>query len=182
MGDYGGLYLPMMIVGYIFSVPFFLLTVKTSQKHGQKASLVRYTMLALVMYIGVLVLLLLWKQGVPAFNLSLRSINVYTVLFVLFFGIGYGAYYATADMPIPMVADCSDYETYRSGQYVQWFFLFDYSLFLLLWNILLKSIPSFHSFSLLFSAYNPDSLFLCDEVPSHPSHFRLQLRSYSLFP
>ena len=118
MGDYGGLYLPMMIVGYIFSVPFFLLTVKTSQKHGQKASLVRYTMLALVMYIGVLVLLLLWKQGVPAFNLSLRSINVYTVLFVLFFGIGYGAYYATADMPIPMVADCSDYETYRSGQYV----------------------------------------------------------------
>ena len=87
-------------------------------KHGQKASLVRYTMLALVMYIGVLVLLLLWKQGVPAFNLSLRSINVYTVLFVLFFGIGYGAYYATADMPIPMVADCSDYETYRSGQYV----------------------------------------------------------------
>lgn len=84
MGDYGGLYLPMMIVGYIFSVPFFLLTVKTSQKHGQKASLVRYTMLALVMYIGVLVLLLLWKQGVPAFNLSLRSINVYTVLFVIF--------------------------------------------------------------------------------------------------
>ena len=72
-------------------------------------------MLALVMYIGVLVLLLLWKQGVPAFNFSLRSINVYTVLFVLFFGIGYGAYYATADMPIPMVADCSDYETYRSG-------------------------------------------------------------------
>lgn len=118
MGDYGGLYLPMMIVGYIFSVPFFLLTVKTSQKHGQKASLVRYTMLALVMYIGVLLLLLLWKQGVPAFNLSLRSINVYTVLFVIFFGVGYGAYYATADMPIPMVADCSDYETYRSGQYV----------------------------------------------------------------
>ena len=28
-----------------------------------EASLVRYTMLALVMYIGVLVLLLLWKQG-----------------------------------------------------------------------------------------------------------------------
>ena len=46
------------------------------------------------------------------------SINLYTVLFVLFFGIGYGAYYATADMPIPMVADCSDYETYRSGKYI----------------------------------------------------------------
>ena len=40
------------------------------------------------------------------------------ILFILFFGIGYGAYYATADMPIPMVVDCSDYETYRSGKYI----------------------------------------------------------------
>ena len=40
------------------------------------------------------------------------------MLFILCFGIGYGAYYATADMPIPMVADCSDYETYRSGKYI----------------------------------------------------------------
>ena len=118
MGNYSGLYLPMMIVGYVFSVPFFLLTVRTSQKHGQKASLVRYTKLALIMYVGVLALLLLWKQGNPAFNLSLSSINIYSILFIIFFGIGYGAYYATADMPIPMVADCSDYETYRSGRYI----------------------------------------------------------------
>lgn len=44
--------------------------------------------------------------------------TLYTILFILCFGIGYGAYYATADMPIPMVADCSDYETYRSGKYI----------------------------------------------------------------
>ena len=44
--------------------------------------------------------------------------NLYTLLFVLFFGVGYGAYYATADMPIPMVADCADYETYRSGKFI----------------------------------------------------------------
>ncbi len=118
MGNYSGLYLPMMIVGYVFSVPFFLLTVRTSQKHGQKASLVRYTKLALIMYVGVLVLLLLWKPGIPGVTLNLVPPNVYTILFVIFFGIGYGAYYATADMPIPMVADCSDYETYRSGRYV----------------------------------------------------------------
>ena len=118
MGNYGGLYLPMMVVGYVFSVPFFLLTVRTSQKQGQKASLVRYTKLALIMYVGVLVLLVLWKPGNGALHLSLGPINLYTVLFVLFFGIGYGAYYATADMPIPMVADCSDYETYRSGNYI----------------------------------------------------------------
>ncbi|SEA32113.1 Na+/melibiose symporter [Lachnospiraceae bacterium NK3A20] len=126
MGNYDGLYLPMMIMGYIFSVPFFLLTVRTSQKKGQKASLMRYVGVALVMYVGVLALLLAWRQGVPGVNMSLFSmdggfhltLNVYSVLFIIFFGIGYGAYYATADMPIPMVADCSDYETYRSGKYV----------------------------------------------------------------
>lgn len=36
MGNYDGLYLPMMVLGYVFSVPFFLLTVRTSQKEGQK--------------------------------------------------------------------------------------------------------------------------------------------------
>ena len=123
MGNYDGLYLPMMIIGYAFSVPFFLLTVKTSQKKGQKASLLRFVTLALVCYIGVFVLLVLWKQGVPGLNLTLVSeghisINLYTVLFIILFGLGYGAYYSTADMPIPMVADCSDYETYRSGKYI----------------------------------------------------------------
>ena len=123
MGNYDTLYLPMMVVGYVFSVPFFLLTVRTSQKHGQKASLMKYVKVALICYVGVLALLLLWKQGNPAWNLSLYNengitINLYTILFILFFGIGYGAYYSTADMPIPMVADCADYETYRSGKFI----------------------------------------------------------------
>ncbi len=123
MGNYDGLYLPMMVLGYVFSAPFFLLTVRTSQKHGQKRSLMTYVAVALICYIGVLALLLLWKQGDPAWNLSLMAggklnINLYTILFILCFGIGYGAYYSTADMPIPMVADCADYETYRSGKFI----------------------------------------------------------------
>lgn len=123
MGNYDGLYLPMMVVGYVFSAPFFLLTVRTSQKHGQKRSLITYVAVALVCYVGVLALLLLWKLGDPAWNLQFitggkLTLNLYTVLFVLFFGVGYGAYYATADMPIPMVADCADYETYRSGRFI----------------------------------------------------------------
>ena len=129
MGNYDNLYLPMMVVGYVFSAPFFLLTVRTSQKHGQKKSLMTYVAVALICYVGVLALLLLWRQGDPAWNLSVYegklfgegfkvSINLYTVLFVVFFGLGYGAYYSTADMPIPMVADCADYETYRSGKFI----------------------------------------------------------------
>ncbi len=118
MNNYDGLYLPMMVLGYVFSAPFFLLTIRTSQKKGQKASLQTYVALALIMYVGVLALLLMWAPGNAATNLSFSSINLYTIAFVIFFGIGYGAYYSTADMPIPMVADCSDYETYRSGKYI----------------------------------------------------------------
>ena len=123
MGNYDGLYLPMMVLGYVFSAPFFLLTVRTSQKHGQKRSLMTYVTVALVCYIGVLALLLLWQPGNPALNLQLitdgkLTINLYTIAFLLLFGIGYGAYYSTADMPIPMVADCADFETYRSGKFI----------------------------------------------------------------
>ena len=123
MGNYDALYLPMMVLGYVFAVPFFLLTVRTSQKKGQKASLTRYVAVALVCYIGVLALLLMWNPDNPALKMSLMtdgklSINLYTILFILFFGLGYGAYYATADMPIPMVADCADYESYRSGKFI----------------------------------------------------------------
>ncbi len=124
MGNYDSLYLPMMILGYVCAVPFFLLSVRTSQKLGQKASLTRYVSVALICYVGVLALLLLCDHTTgSALTLSFPyngggSINLYTILFILCFGIGYGAYYATADMPIPMVADCSDYETYRSGKYI----------------------------------------------------------------
>lgn len=118
MNNYDGLFMPMMVLGYVASVPFFLLTARVSQKKGQRASLVMFTRLALLMYAGVLVLLILWKPDNPATLLSFSNLNIYTILFVLLFGIGYGAYYSTADMPIPMVADCSDYETYRSGNYV----------------------------------------------------------------
>ena len=74
MGNYDGLYLPMMVLGYVFSVPFFLLTVRTSQKQGQKASLMKYVSVAFLCYIGVLVLLLLWGKS-DAFTLSIMGEN-----------------------------------------------------------------------------------------------------------
>lgn len=118
MSNYNGLYLPLYIVCYAASVPFFLLSVRTAQKKGQKAALALYTRIAFFCYVGVLALLFIWEQGNPATTLSLKPINIYTIIFVICYAIGYGAYYSTADMPIPMVADCSDYETFRSGQYV----------------------------------------------------------------
>lgn len=34
MGNYNSLYLPMMVLGYVCAVPFFLLSMRTSQKKG----------------------------------------------------------------------------------------------------------------------------------------------------
>lgn len=126
MGDYQNLYMPMYALGYVFSAPFFVGGLRMSQRHGQKRTLVTFTTVALVMYLGVLGLLCLWQQGNPALTLSLYSmeggfhltLNAYTIAFVILYGLGYGAYYSTADMSIPMVADVSDYETFRTGNYV----------------------------------------------------------------
>jgi Na+/melibiose symporter-like transporter len=118
MNNYSGLYMPFYIIGYVASVPFFLMNARTSQKKGQKASLTKYTKIALALYVGVLVLLIIWQPDNAATTLSFTHINLYTILFIIFYCIGYGAYYSTADMVIPMTADCSDYETYRTGNYV----------------------------------------------------------------
>ena len=125
MHNYNGLYLPMYVMGYVFSAPFFIGGLKMSQKHGQKKTLVTFTSLALVLYLGVVILLAMWDPNNAAMNLSIFSteggfhltLNAYTVIFIVLYGLGYGAYYSTADMAIPMIADCSDYEMYRSGNY-----------------------------------------------------------------
>ena len=70
MNNYDGLYLPMMVLGYVFSAPFFALTVRTSQKHGQKRSLMTYVGVALLCYIGVLAMLMLWRPGAPEWSLN----------------------------------------------------------------------------------------------------------------
>lgn len=118
MGNYKGLFLPIYAFCFVISAPFFALSIKTAQKHGQKKALTKYTAIALFFYVGVLILLVFWKEGNPSTVLSLTNPNLYTMLFLVFYGIGYGSYYCTADMVIPMTADCSDYETYRSGKYV----------------------------------------------------------------
>ncbi len=125
MGNYNGLYLPMYVIGYVFSAPFFIGGLKVSQKYGQKKTLVSFTSLALLLYLGVVVLLAMWDPNNAAMNLTIFSteggfhltLNPYTVIFIVLYGLGYGAYYSTADMAIPMIADCSDYEMYRSGNY-----------------------------------------------------------------
>lgn len=118
MKNYNGLYLPFYALGFAGTIPFFLLNLKLSQKYGQKYSMVTCNAIALIMYTGVLGLLLMWSPGNSGTILSFTSPNIYTIVFLICYMIGFGSFYTTADMAIPMVADCSDYEIYRSGKYV----------------------------------------------------------------
>ena len=124
MNDYNGLFIPFYALCFMFMAVFFVWGSKTAGKKGQKRGVTQFTFFAFLFYIGVLILLILYDNGNPSTYLSLFSttdgfkitINVYTVLFILFYGCGYGAFNCCDQLTIPMVADCTDYETYRSGK------------------------------------------------------------------
>ena len=126
MGDYNGLFIPFYALCFIFMGIFFVWGSKTAVQNGQKRGVSQFTIFAFLFYIGVLILLCLYHHDNPATWLSLYTmdggfritINLYTILFIVFYGCGYGAFNCCDNLTIPMVADCTDYETYRSGNYV----------------------------------------------------------------
>ena len=128
MGDYNGLFIPFYALCFVFMGVFFLWGSKTAGKKGQKRGVAQFTIFAFLFYIGVLILLCIYDHGNPDTWLSLYkidangkfhlTINAYTIFFIIFYGCGYGAFNCCDNLTIPMVADCTDYETYRSGNYV----------------------------------------------------------------
>lgn len=126
MGDYNGLFIPFYALCFVFMGAFFVWGSSTAGRKGQKRGVAQFTILALLFYIGVLVLLAVYNHDNPATYLSIFSmeggfhltINFYTIMFVIFYGCGYGAFNCCDQLTIPMIADCTDYETYRSGKYV----------------------------------------------------------------
>jgi Na+/melibiose symporter-like transporter len=126
MGDYNGLFIPFYALCFVFMGLFFLWGSSTAGKKGQKRGVAQFTIFAFLFYIGVLILLCIYNHDNPATYLSLFSteggfhltINAYTIFFIILYGCGYGAFNCCDQLTIPMVADCTDYETYRSGNYV----------------------------------------------------------------
>ncbi len=128
MNNYNGLYIPMYTFSFVFMGLFFIFGAKLAGNKGQKRAVVQFTAIAFLFYLGLIVLLMIWNPDNPSTHLSLLqwaedgSIslrpNLITLVWIVFFGCGYGAYNLSSEMCIPMVADCTDYETYRSGNYV----------------------------------------------------------------
>ena len=126
MGDYNGLYIPFYALCFVFMGIFFLWGSNTAGRKGQKRGVAQFTAFAFLFYIGVLILLCIYNHEDPATHLALFSmevgfhltINAYTIIFIILYGCGYGAFNCCDNLTIPMVADCTDYETYRSGNYL----------------------------------------------------------------
>ncbi|MCH3909553.1 MAG: MFS transporter [Bacilli bacterium] len=126
--SYNGLYLPIYVLSFVFMGAFFLAGTKTASNKGQKRAIVQYTAIAFLIYIGLVIMLLIWDPTDPDKVLTLLrwddsnkmylTINLFTICWIVLYGCGYGAYNCCSEMCIPMVADCTDYETYRSGNYV----------------------------------------------------------------
>lgn len=128
MGSYNGLFIPLYGISFIFMGYFFYIGARTAGRKGQKRAVSQYTFLALIFYVGLVVMLILWDPNNSARQLALIhwnldgsiyfQTNLYTLVWIFLFGCGYGAYNCNSEMIIPMIADCTDYETYRSGNYV----------------------------------------------------------------
>ena len=122
MGSYNGLFIPFYVLCFIFMGLFLMWGAKTGGRKGQKRAVSQFTLLAILFYVGVTILLAVYQNGNAWTTLALYPFEpkglLYTGLFIVFYGCGYGAFNVSDQMTIPMVADVTDYETYRSGKFI----------------------------------------------------------------
>lgn len=107
------------VIGVVTAVPtLFVVTggIKIAQQIGQKRTLVLFTWFAIIMQ-SVMALVLAFGE-IDKILFSFRQINFITTLFFLVFVLLNGCKSITNNMVVPMIADCSDYEMFRSGKFV----------------------------------------------------------------
>lgn len=107
------------LIGVVTAVPTLAvvsLGIKAAQHMGQKRALVLFTGMGI--FFQFLMILVLMQENVNTITFRLSGINRITVVFVLVYVLLNGCKSITNNMVVPMIADCSDYEEYRSGRYV----------------------------------------------------------------
>ncbi|RCW74880.1 MFS transporter [Saliterribacillus persicus] len=104
-------------VSLITVAPILLFTfygVNKARKIGLKRAFVFGTWLSLASFAVLAVFLLM----IDTTTISLTSIGINTIIFLILYSIGMGFSSLTGNIVIPMIADVSDYETYKTGRYV----------------------------------------------------------------
>lgn len=104
-------------ISLITIIPALLITfigVKFATKAGLKKSLVNSTWVGLITFTLLTAFLLVADLSA----ISLSNIGLTTIIFLILYSIGIGVSGLTPAIVIPMIADVSDYETYKTGRYV----------------------------------------------------------------
>ena len=107
------------LIGIVTAVPtMFVISagIRVAQSMGQKRSLMLFT--ALGIFFQVVMTGVLMQENINAVSFNPRHINGITIGFVLVYILLNGCKSITNNMVVPMIADCSDYEGYRSGRFV----------------------------------------------------------------
>ncbi|MFA9462847.1 MAG: MFS transporter [Velocimicrobium sp.] len=107
------------LIGVVTALPTLVVVtfgIKVAQWFGQKKALVYFTVGAIILQIPMGAILL--SSQVSSIRFSLYGMNTITWLFVTVYILLNGCKSITNNMVTPMIADCTDYEVYRSGKYV----------------------------------------------------------------
>lgn len=107
------------LIGVVTAVPtMFVISagIRVAQNMGQKRSLMLFT--ALGIFFQLVMTGVLMQENINTVSFNPRRINSITVWFVIIYILLNGCKSITNNMVVPMIADCSDYERYRSGRFV----------------------------------------------------------------
>ncbi len=103
-------------IGLLTAIPNLLVVtvgVIVAQRLGQKKAFQAFTWLAIVFQLIMTVFLLFGNLTEVGFHLNLISVGFFLIYILL-----NGCKSVSSNIVVPMIADCSDYEVFRSGLYV----------------------------------------------------------------
>ena len=107
------------LIGVVTAIPTLFVVsagIHVAQRMGQKKSLVLFT--ALGIFFQLVMTGVLMSGRISQVSFSIRNVNGITIWFVVVYVLLNGCKSITNNMVVPMIADCSDYERYRSGKFV----------------------------------------------------------------
>lgn len=103
-------------IGLLTAIPNLIVVtigVMVAQRLGQKKAFELFTWFAIAFQILMTILLAFFDLTGIGFNLQLLSLTFFVIYIIL-----NGCKSVSNNIVIPMIADCSDYEVYRSGLFV----------------------------------------------------------------
>ena len=107
------------LIGVVTAIPTLAVVaagIKVAQHMGQKKALVLFTICGIAFQI--MMIFVLMREDINTVSLHISKFNGISLAFVVIYILLNGCKSITNNMVVPMIADCSDYEEYRSGKFV----------------------------------------------------------------